>query len=70
MFVAQAHSFVQQARLAITLAWVAGYTNIITILDKNGKMLALDKMSKIEAAHRILDHVKTLQTSHNSRRRK
>jgi uncharacterized membrane protein YoaK (UPF0700 family) len=32
MFVAQAHSFVQQARLAITLAWVAGYTNILTIL--------------------------------------
>lgn len=33
MFVAQAHSFTQQARLAITLAWVAGYTNIITILS-------------------------------------
>lgn len=32
MFVAQAHSFTQQARLAITLAWIAGYTNIITIL--------------------------------------
>lgn len=32
VFVAQAHSFVQQARLAITLAWVAGYTNIITFL--------------------------------------
>lgn len=32
MFVAQAHSFTQQARLAITLAWVAGYTNIVTIL--------------------------------------
>ncbi len=32
LFVAQAHSFVQQARLAITLAWVAGYTNIITFL--------------------------------------
>ncbi|MBL8885484.1 MAG: DUF1275 domain-containing protein [Phycisphaerales bacterium] len=32
MFVAQAHSFVQQARLAITLAWIAGYTNILTIL--------------------------------------
>jgi len=32
MFVAQAHSFKQQARLAITLAWVAGYTNIITII--------------------------------------
>lgn len=32
VFVAQAHSFIQQARLAITLAWVAGYTNIITFL--------------------------------------
>src|SRR3954471_23837496 len=32
MFVAQAHSFTQQARLAITLAWVAGYTNLLTIL--------------------------------------
>jgi len=32
MLVAQAHSFKQQARLAITLAWVAGYTNIITII--------------------------------------
>jgi uncharacterized membrane protein YoaK (UPF0700 family) len=32
VFVSQAHSFVQQARLAITLAWVAGYTNIISIL--------------------------------------
>ena len=32
LFVAQAHSFVQQARLAITLAWIAGYTNILTIL--------------------------------------
>ncbi len=32
MFVAQAQSFTQQARLAITLAWIAGYTNIITIM--------------------------------------
>lgn len=32
MFVAQAHSFTQQARLAITLAWVAGYTNVITVI--------------------------------------
>jgi uncharacterized membrane protein YoaK (UPF0700 family) len=32
MFVTQAHSFTQQARLAITLAWVAGYTNILTII--------------------------------------
>lgn len=28
----KAHSFTQQARLAITLAWVAGYTNLVTIL--------------------------------------
>lgn len=32
MFVAQAHSYFQQARLAVTLAWVAGYTNILSIL--------------------------------------
>ncbi|CAG1008821.1 hypothetical protein PHYC_03619 [Phycisphaerales bacterium] len=32
MFVAQAHSFTQQARLAVTLAWVAGYTNILTVI--------------------------------------
>jgi uncharacterized membrane protein YoaK (UPF0700 family) len=32
VFIAQAHSFTQQARLAITLAWVAGYTNILAIL--------------------------------------
>ena len=32
MFIAQAHSFVQQARLAVTLSWVAGYTNILTVL--------------------------------------
>lgn len=32
VFVAQAHSFVQQARLAITLAWVAGCTNIVAFL--------------------------------------
>lgn len=32
MLTAQAHSFTQQARLAVTLAWVAGYTNVITIV--------------------------------------
>lgn len=32
MLASQAHSFTQQARLAITLAWVAGCTNILTIL--------------------------------------
>lgn len=31
MLVGQAHSFTQQARLAITLAWVAGFTNTITL---------------------------------------
>ena len=33
MFVAQAHSFRQQARLAITLAWVAGYTNVVGLIE-------------------------------------
>lgn len=32
MFVHQAHSFQAQARLAITLSWVAGYTNVLTLL--------------------------------------
>ncbi len=32
MFASQAHSFSQQSRLALSLAWVAGYTNILTIL--------------------------------------
>ena len=32
MFIAQAHSFTQQARLAITLAWIAGCTNTVSIL--------------------------------------
>jgi uncharacterized membrane protein YoaK (UPF0700 family)/anti-anti-sigma regulatory factor len=32
MLVSQAHSFAQQTRLAITLAWIAGYTNILTVL--------------------------------------
>lgn len=32
MFVSQAHSFRQQARLAITLSWVGGYTNVLTVL--------------------------------------
>lgn len=32
MFVVQAHSFQQQSRLAITLAWIAGYTNIVALL--------------------------------------
>lgn len=32
MFVSQAHTFAQQARLSITLAWIAGYTNIVAII--------------------------------------
>ncbi len=32
MLASKAHSFTQQARLAITLAWVAGYTNILTVV--------------------------------------
>lgn len=32
MFSAQAHSFQQQARLAISLSWIAGYTNALTLL--------------------------------------
>jgi uncharacterized membrane protein YoaK (UPF0700 family) len=32
MFVSQARSITQQSRLAITLAWIAGYTNIITLI--------------------------------------
>ncbi len=33
MLISQAHSFAQQARLAIALAWVAGFTNILTWLS-------------------------------------
>lgn len=32
MFVSQARSITQQSRLAITLAWVAGYTNILSLI--------------------------------------
>lgn len=32
MFAAQAHSFKQQARLAISLSWIAGYTNVLTLI--------------------------------------
>lgn len=32
MFLAEAHSFQQQARLAITLAWVAGYVNVVGVV--------------------------------------
>ncbi|MBZ0152226.1 MAG: DUF1275 family protein [Planctomycetes bacterium] len=33
MFRSRAHSFTQQARLAISLSWIAGYTNALTILE-------------------------------------
>lgn len=32
MLVAQAHTFTQKARLAVTLAWVAGYVNLVCIV--------------------------------------
>ncbi len=32
MFAHQAHTFRQQARLSVTLSWIAGYTNILTLL--------------------------------------
>lgn len=32
MFASQAHTFRLQARLAISLSWIAGYTNILTVL--------------------------------------
>lgn len=32
LFVKHAHSYTQQARLAITLSWIAGYTNILTLI--------------------------------------
>ena len=35
-------------------------TNIITMIDRYGKTVALGKMTKADAAHRILDHIKTL----------
>lgn len=35
MFRSRAHSFTQQARLAISLSWIAGYTNALTVLTCN-----------------------------------
>lgn len=32
MFHAEAHSFQQQSRLAITLAWIAGYVNVVGVV--------------------------------------
>ena len=43
-------------------------TNIITIMDKNGKTIALKKMTKIDAAQQILDHIKTLKIKKGSRK--
>ncbi len=51
-------------------AGFAGDTNIITILDRLGRTVALDKMTKQEAAHRILDHIRTLSVRKGSRRKK
>jgi len=42
-------------------------TNIITIIDRNGKTTALGKMTKLAAAHRILDHIKTLKRKKGAR---
>jgi len=47
-----------------------GDTNIITILDKNGQTIAFEKMTKIDAAHKILDHVKTLMQPKTGRGKK
>lgn len=44
-------------------------TNIITIIDKNGKTVALDKMTKREAAHSILDCIKTLKNKKGPRKK-
>jgi len=44
-------------------------TNIITIIDKNGNTVALDKMTKTDAAHRILDHIKTLSKRKGARKK-
>lgn len=43
-------------------------TNIITIIDRSGHTVALDKMTKIEAAHRILDHIKMLKKKKGARK--
>jgi len=44
-------------------------TNIITIIDRNGNTVALDKMTKKDAAHKILDHIKTLNQTKGSRKK-
>lgn len=45
-------------------------TNIITIIDRNGKTIKLNKMTKRDAAHRILDHIKTLSKKKGPRAQK
>lgn len=45
-------------------------TNIITMIDRNGKTIALDKMTKKDAAHRILDHIKTLKPKKKGAKKK
>jgi len=45
-------------------------TNIVTIIDSNGKEIRLDKMTKSQVAHRILDHVKTLKKKKGPAKRK
>lgn len=45
-------------------------TNIITIIDRCGKTVRLNKMTKIDAAHRILDHIKTLNNKKGVRSKK
>jgi phosphopantothenoylcysteine decarboxylase/phosphopantothenate--cysteine ligase len=45
-------------------------TNIITMIDRNGKTIALDKMTKKDAARRILDHIKTLKPKKKGAKKK
>ena len=45
-------------------------TNIVTIIDSNRKEIRLDKMTKSQVAHRILDHVKTLKKKKGPAKRK
>lgn len=45
-------------------------TNIITILDRFGRTVALEKMTKPEAAHRILDHIRLIRAKKGSASKK
>ncbi|MCA1481560.1 DUF1275 family protein, partial [Bradyrhizobium sp. NBAIM08] len=40
MFTASAYSFRQKSRLAISLSWVAGYTNVVTFILCGGVVVA------------------------------